>query len=81
MDVRDEQKIRQLLSEYLRRYCSCDDRLTGYLNDDFTGFIRGGYFLGKDRVSKTLVAFSHQRLLFSSSLAQATNPFYTSSSP
>lgn len=49
MDVRDEQKIKQLFDDYLRMYSSRDDRLTDFFSADFSGFTGGGDFLVKDR--------------------------------
>ncbi len=49
MDVRDEQKIRQLFDDYLRMYSSRDDQLIDFFSADFSGFTGGGDFLVKDR--------------------------------
>jgi len=49
MDVRDEQKIRQLFDDYLRMYSSRDDQLINFFSADFSGFTGGGDFLVKDR--------------------------------
>jgi PAS domain S-box-containing protein len=49
MDVTEEQRIRQMFDDYLRMYCSRDDRLTSYFSEDFSGFTGGGDFLVKDR--------------------------------
>ena len=49
MDIKDEQKIRQLFDDYLRMYSSRDDQLTDFFSTDFSGFTGGGDFLVKDR--------------------------------
>jgi signal transduction histidine kinase/ActR/RegA family two-component response regulator/ketosteroid isomerase-like protein len=49
MDVTDDQIIRQLFDDYLRMYCTRDDRLTTYFSENFSGFTGGGDFLVKDR--------------------------------
>ena len=51
MDASDERALRHLLDEYLRRYASRDDRLTGDFSEDFSGFTGGGDFLVKDRAA------------------------------
>jgi hypothetical protein len=45
MDARDEQKIKQLVNDYLRMYSSRDDRITEFLSANFSGFTGGGGFL------------------------------------
>jgi PAS domain S-box-containing protein len=49
MDIRDQESIRGLLDDYLRKYASRDDRLTADFSEDFSGFTGGGDFLVKDR--------------------------------
>ncbi|MCK5680587.1 nuclear transport factor 2 family protein, partial [bacterium] len=49
MDVKEEQKIRQLFDDYLRMYSTRDNQLTDFFSTDFSGFTGGGDFLVKDR--------------------------------
>jgi ketosteroid isomerase-like protein len=47
----DQQSIRGLLDDYLKKYATRDDRLTSLFSADFSGFTGGGDFLVKDRDS------------------------------
>ena len=51
MDSSDQQTLRQLLDDYLRKYANRDDRLTESFSEDFSGFTGGGDFLVKDRAA------------------------------
>ena len=49
MNQVDQQTIRGLLDDYLQKYATRDDRLTGLFSENFSGFTGGGDFLVKDR--------------------------------
>jgi two-component system, cell cycle sensor histidine kinase and response regulator CckA len=68
MEPDDQFEIRQLLDNYLRMYCSRDDRLTSFFSEDFSGFTGGGDFLVKDR--DQWVAITRQ------DFAQVKNPIH-----
>jgi PAS domain S-box-containing protein len=49
LDAHEENNLRQIFDDYLRRYASRDDQLTRYLSEDFTGFTPDGRVLIKSK--------------------------------